>query len=115
MQIYDCVFMNNNSAGIAGACNAYNHGNFIISDCLFVGNSDGTGAIIVESSSAIITNSTFHANVSPDHASVLFYMADLAVFSHNIVTSDIGGAGIEFLRAPAAIPATSITAMMTVR
>jgi hypothetical protein len=97
MQIYHCEFRNNDSSGIAGACNAYNHGNFIISNCLFVGNSDGTGAIIVESSSAVITNTTFHANMSGSHASVLFYMADTAVFSHNIVTSDVGGAGVEFL------------------
>lgn len=97
MRIDECVFIDNHTSGIAGACNAYNFGVFDISGSLFVGNTADTGAIIVENSAATISGNTFHGNSSPGHASVLFSTATAATFDHNIVTSDVGGAGIEFL------------------
>lgn len=96
IQIFDSIFEDNSTGTIAGACNAYGHGDLEISGCLFVNNSGGIGAVIVEGSSGSITGSTFHGNASESRASVLFSGATTAVITHSIVTSDVGGAGVEF-------------------
>lgn len=93
LSIIDCVFLDNWTAAIAGACNAY-RATLSVTGSVFTGNTGAVGAIIVEESSATIAGNTFHANTSWDHGSVLFNQGSVGAFDHNIVAADAQGVGL---------------------
>lgn len=94
MTLSGCTFRDNASL-MGGACAAYFGASLDIDGCLFVENTGVVGAVLVEGTKADITGSTFHANVSLEHATVLYYAGSSGSFVQNIVAEDQLGFGLK--------------------
>lgn len=94
LTLLNCAFSENLCSGISGAVNAYGAASLVVEECLFTDNAAAVGAIVVESSPAGITRSTFVNNTSYNHASVLFYNGSSGTFAQNIVVGDTAGGGL---------------------
>ena len=89
----DCMIADNTSLGNCGAVNTLG-AHLDVMGCLFLRNSSpaGAGALLYQSSVGVVSGNTFNDNSGPGSGSVrLDYFV---TFTHNIVTSDRGGAGL---------------------
>jgi hypothetical protein len=93
LSVTDCRFEDNLAFGICGGVAAY-YAEMSIGSCLFLGNSGSVGAIRGYGSKISVSNCTLFENVSTEHASVSAEGGELK-FDHNIVASDLTGAGLE--------------------
>ncbi len=93
-QITDCLFIENVANGSGGAVTCWSYSSPTLDRCLFIRNeaTGGAGLYAGEGSDPVVTNGTFHQNVTGAEGSVVFaYESAMVTMENCILTSTVNG------------------------